>query len=144
MAGDGVMEFGDWIIKDALQRNPCVKVPEFPDELTCLKLDESDVSVEWRVYVPKGSECSECKERRGYYLDAETIQRQQKHIAQLERENAEALRMLVNQAATIKGQIDGLHARDELIRDLWPFVLADGASEAFAERMREIGIEVDE
>ncbi|MBQ9000489.1 MAG: hypothetical protein IJ087_01395 [Eggerthellaceae bacterium] len=62
--------------------------------------------------------CSECKERKGYYLDAETIRNQQEHIAQLERENAEALRMLANQAATIKGQIEGLHARDELIRDM--------------------------
>lgn len=28
--------------------------------------------------------------------------------------------------------------RDELIRDMWPFVLADGASEAFEERIREL------
>ena len=30
----------------------------------------------------------------------------------------------------------------ELMRDMWPLVLADGASEAFAERLREFGIEV--
>jgi len=31
---------------------------------------------------------------------------------------------------------------ESLVRDMWPLVLADGASEAFAERMRELGIEV--
>ena len=31
---------------------------------------------------------------------------------------------------------------ESLVRDMWPLVLADSASEAFAERMRELGIEV--
>lgn len=39
---------------------------------------------------------------------------------------------------------DAVRQRDELLGDMWTLVLADGASEAFAERMRELGIEVDE
>ena len=71
-------------------------------------------------------------------------------IAQLERENAEALQMLANQAATIKRQIDGLHARDELIRDLHENLCADcdrceslgACCDGLPARMRELGIEV--
>ena|GEM_PF-1538254 len=78
--------------------------------------------------------CSECKERQGYYLDAETIQRQQEHIEKLTVERDAYFEM-------VKRVQSDCDARDELIRDMWPFVLADGASEAFAERMRELGIE---
>ena len=94
--------------------------------------------------------CSECKERKGYYLDAETIQRQQEHIAELQRENEEVLEAWANQAATIKAQIDGLHARDELIRDMFREVLVlDGIGVPtdcmeHEQRMRELGIEVDD
>ena len=40
----------------------------------------------------RAQECSTCKERQGYYLDAETIQNQHEHIAELMREN-ERLRL---------------------------------------------------
>ena len=144
MAGDGVIEFGDWIIKDALQRNPCVKVPEFPDELTCLKLDESDVSVEWRVYVPKGSECPECKEHQGYYLDAETIQRQQEHIAELQAKVAYWVGQYDN-------ALDERDAREALIHSLFSTMNTlriNGHAptgrqlDHYERRMRELGIEV--
>jgi DNA-binding ferritin-like protein len=79
--------------------------------------------------------CSECKERQGYYLDAETIQSQQEHIEKLTVDR-DAYFEMVKQ---VQADCD---ARDELIRDMWPFVLADGASEAFEKRMRELGIEV--
>lgn len=86
--------------------------------------------------------CSECKERQGYYLDAETIQSQQEHIAELERERDEWRLKCCEEA--------GLHAshvfqRDELIRDLYEnlWTHKPKCAEAFAERMRELGIEVN-
>lgn len=56
--------------------------------------------------------CSECKERKGYYLDAETIQRQQERIAELER-SLEHYRLEV---ICYENDVD---RRDALIRDLW-------------------------
>lgn len=82
--------------------------------------------------------CSECKERQGYYLDAETIQRQQERIAELEAENR---RMSADLYATT-GANDKL---EDLAIDLYCQLLnAYDAKEldGFAERMREIGIEV--
>ena len=69
-------------------------------------------------------------------------------IAELERENTEALQMLANKAATIKEQIEGMHARDELIRDMARELrgLNDGGIPTdcmeHEQRMRELGIEV--
>ena len=53
--------------------------------------------------------CSECKERQGYYLDAETIQRQQERIAELEREGAALFYDYAYTSDALK----------ELIRDMW-------------------------
>ena len=89
--------------------------------------------------------CSECKERQGYYLDAETIQRQQERIAELERERDEWQLKCCEEA--------GLHAshvfqRDELIRDLWVGIVREHPQGGFPDmgliekRMRELGIEV--
>lgn len=86
--------------------------------------------------------CSECKERQGYYLDAETIRNQQERIAELERERDEWQLKCCEEA--------GLHAshvyqRDKLIRDLWEFISAAERAQwpELAERMRAMGIEVD-
>ena len=55
--------------------------------------------------------CSECKERQGYYLDAETIQRQQESIAKLTVERDAYFEMVKR----VQADCD---ARDELIRDM--------------------------
>ena len=142
MAGDGVMEFGNWIVLDALKGNPCVKVSEFPDELTCIVYDEHDNAIEWRVYVPKGLKCSECKERQGYYLDAETIKRQQERIAKLTVERDAYFEMVKR----VQADCD---ARDALIRDMWAGIVREHPQGGFPDmglmekRMRELGIEVD-
>ena len=82
--------------------------------------------------------CSECKERQGYYLDAETIQRQQESIAELE--------------GLVRAHESGMREawaeydkRDELIRDMYLQLLnAYDAKEmdGFAERMGKLEIEV--
>lgn len=71
-----------------------------------------------------------------------------RRIAELERENAEALQMLANQAATIKGQIEGLYVRDEMIRDLWTAItwmhgMSDAKRDELRRRIRDMGIDLD-
>lgn len=89
--------------------------------------------------------CSECKERQGHYLDAETIRNQQERIAELERERDEWQLKCCEEA--------GLHAshvfqRDELIRDMWAGIVHEHSQGGFPDmglmekRMRELGIEV--
>ena len=56
--------------------------------------------------------CSECKERQGYYLDAETIQRQQERIAELEAERDHW------QGVALKRTAENAELR-ELVRDMW-------------------------
>ena len=85
--------------------------------------------------------CSECKERQGYYLDAETIRNQQERIAELE--------------AVVRAHEHGMREawaeyekRDELIRDLWAGIVREHPQGGFPDmglmeqRMRELGIEV--
>ena len=85
--------------------------------------------------------CSECTERQGYYMDAETIQRQQEHIDKLKALNGE-LCAEINEEAT--GRIE----RDELIRDMWAGIVREHPQGGFPDmglmeqRMRELGIEV--
>ena len=139
MAGDGVMEFGDWIINDVLIRNPYVRVSEFPDELTCIVYDGAENALEWRVYVPKGSECSECREWHGYYTKAEMIQRQQERIAELTVERDAYFEMVKR----VQADCD---ARDALIRDMWAGIVREHPQGGFPDmglmekRMRELGI----
>jgi hypothetical protein len=69
--------------------------------------------------------CSDCTERRGYYLDAETIRNQQERIAELE---AERNRWHVEQVHAMGNWRDAfsrvteleaaIAKRDELIRDM--------------------------
>lgn len=90
--------------------------------------------------------CSECEERQGYYLDAETIQRQQEHIAKLEREGAAAF-------YDVSYTRDALRQRDELIREILKALSAEckpyrinGLPEQvayFKAKARNIGCEVD-
>jgi len=82
------------------------------------------------------------REKEAAYMDANHEQGMQlieqgKRIAELERAT-EHYRLEI---ICYENDVD---ARDALICDMWPLVLADGASEAFAERMRELGIEVGE
>ena len=82
--------------------------------------------------------CSECKERQGYYLDAETIQRQQEHIAELEAENRW-------QSAYLYMTTGANDKLEDLVLDLYCQLLnAYDAKELgeFVERMKELGIEV--
>jgi len=84
----------------------------------------------------------ELREKEAVYMDANHEQgiqliEQGKRIAELER-------MLEHDRLEIICYENDVDARDALICDMWPLVLADGASEAFAERMRELGIEVGE
>ena len=91
-------------------------------------------------------DCGECKERQGYYLDAETIRNQQERIAELTIERDTYFEMVKR----VQADCD---ARDELIRDMWEDLvgLQGGYEELgyqtslpeFAERLREFGIEVD-
>lgn len=81
--------------------------------------------------------CSECKERKGYYLDAETIQHQQERIAKLTVERDAYFEMVKR----VQADCD---ARDELIRDMAPFVCADDGIDEIERRIRELGIEVDD
>lgn len=84
--------------------------------------------------------CSECKERKGYYLDAETIQRQQEHIAKLTVERDAYFEMVKR----VQADCD---ARDALIRDLYNSlwtVSEAWAYDLYAKRIRELGIEVDD
>ena len=63
--------------------------------------------------------CSECTERRGYYLDAETIQRQQEHIAELRAEKERVVSELgAELVVQAKKNACQLAERDELIRDM--------------------------
>lgn len=82
----------------------------------------------------------ELREKEAAYMDANHEQGMQlieqgKRVAELER-------MLEHDRLEIICYENDVDARDALICDMWPLVLADGASEAFAERMRELGIEV--
>lgn len=102
--------------------------------------------------------CSECTERQGHYLDAETIQRQHEHIAQLEAERDELQCKWFEEA--------GLHAshvyrRDELIRDMLTYedhhcadcecndsggkreMKSCFTAQRFAKRAMDMGIEVE-
>ena len=84
--------------------------------------------------------CSECKERQGYYLDAETIQRQQERIAELTVERDHW------QGVALKRTAENAELR-ELVRDMltyvaYPYVCV--RPEVLVERARELGIEVDE
>lgn|GEM_PF-3609597 len=91
--------------------------------------------------------CLACKERQGHYLDAETIHRQQEHIAKLEREGAAAF----YDASYTR---DALKQRDELIREILKALSAEckpyrlnGLPEQvayFKAKARNIGCEVDE
>lgn len=99
--------------------------------------------------------CSECRERQGHYLDAETIRNQQESIAELRRAT-EHYRLEI---ICYENDVD---ARDELIRDMhrvmWACreaacphrengcfrVRGNGDGKCwFEQRMREFGIEVD-
>ena len=86
-------------------------------------------------------ECSECKERQGYYLGAETIQRQQERIDELER-------MLEHDRLEIICYENDVDARDGLIRDIWVGIVREHPQGGFPDmglmekRMRELGIEV--
>ena len=88
------------------------------------------------------SKCSECKERQGYYLDAETIQRQQERIAKLTIERDAYFEMVKR----VQADCD---ARDELISDMARELrgLNDGGVPTdcmeYERRMRELGIEAD-
>lgn len=112
-------------------------------------------------YVVDGK-CESCTERKGYYIDAETIQGQQEHIAELEREFALANlkasedfkpRCDVCDRATLLVQIEAL---ESLVRDLyaeltmpqWDKVIRaiddDYTPTDFKNRMDELGLmEVD-
>lgn len=85
--------------------------------------------------------CSECKERQSYYLDAETIQRQQERIAELERATEH------NRLEVICYEND-VDRRDTLIHDMARELrsLNDGGVSTdcmeHERRMRELGIEV--
>ena len=91
--------------------------------------------------------CSECRERQGYYLDAETIQRQQERIAELESEGAAAF----YDASYTRG--DALRQRDELIREIIKALAAEckpyrinGLPEQvahFKAKARSMGCEVE-
>ena len=65
--------------------------------------------------------CSDCTERQGYYLDAETIRNQQEHIAELQAENARLYRINENIGAELANfgehRDKAIAERDELIRD---------------------------
>lgn len=82
--------------------------------------------------------CSECTVRKGYCEDAETIRGQQEHIASL----TLARDAYLDMAKCVQRDCD---ARDELVRDLYDnlWTHVPKCAEAFAERMRELGIEVD-
>ena len=82
-------------------------------------------------------DCGKCKERQGYYLDAETIQRQQERIAELQVKVAYWVGQYDN-------AIDERDVRDVLIRDMMPFMCEDDGIERIETRIRELGIEVDE
>lgn len=112
--------------------------------------------------------CSECKERKGHYLDAETIQRQQERIAELEaqlegRVREMAAGALEAQAGIMQRMLADMAARDELIRNLYRMVncacltdklhcigcemLGEGAPcdlTKMHRRICDMGIEVDE
>lgn len=86
--------------------------------------------------------CSECKERQGYYLDAETIQRQQERIAKLTVERDAYFEMVKR----VQADCD---ARDALIRDMWAGIVREHPQGGFPDmglmekRMRELGIDLD-
>lgn len=98
-----------------------------------------DGTVDERRYVPEGGTENEWKARCRDVLKLERQARDdyEQAMATLQGEFA--------RAEHLKAEVDGLkwaiEERDALIRDMWPLVLADGASEAFSERMRELGIE---
>lgn len=81
--------------------------------------------------------CSKCKERQGYYMDAETIRNQQEHIAELTVERDAYFEMVKR----VQADCD---ARDELIRDMMPFMCEDDGIKGIEARIRELGIEVDD
>lgn len=104
--------------------------------------------------------CSECKERQGYYRDAETIRNQQEHIAELERqlEAREVVDWWTDEhgdthAIAANGQevchyVRGEHAeavnralaeRDELIRDLLREAWVVRHDDPFYAGYRELG-----
>lgn len=85
--------------------------------------------------------CSECKERRGHYLDAETIRNQQEHIAELTVERDAYFEMVKR----VQADCD---ARDALIRDLWTAItwmhgMSDAKRDELRRRLEEFGIEVE-
>ncbi len=119
------------------------------------------------VWNRRASGCSTCAERRGYHEDAETIQRQQERIAELEAEAA-ALRMqttlqqLLRREMTEEAEcmLEMIAERDALIRDLLKCVtinsydcygcpmtecevLAGSDKCMLVKRAREFGIEED-
>ena len=103
----------------------------------------TDQQFAWAVHDGElWGKCSECKERQGYYLDAETIQRQQERIAELERERGEWQYKFCKESGL---HVSDVFQRDKLIRDMYLQLLnAYDAKELdeFAERIRAIGIEV--
>ena len=107
------------------------------------RIDEQTVEqVKGRLAELGYRKCSECTERQGYYLDAETIQRQQEHIAKLTIERDAYFEMVKR----VQADCD---ARDDLIRDMARELrgLNDGGVPTdcmeYERRMRELGIEAD-
>ena len=91
--------------------------------------------------------CSECKERQGYYLDAETIRNQQERIAELERAlEAKSLRLVM-----CENEVGGYY---DILRDVYDaycfecdpwaegFACAffDGSECSVRKRMEDMGI----
>ncbi|HAM16724.1 MAG TPA: hypothetical protein DCP91_12885 [Eggerthellaceae bacterium] len=90
--------------------------------------------------------CSECKERQGHYIDAETIQRQQERIAEIKGELRKSYDAQSVKAEELTRRGVLLDKLEDLAIDLYCQLLnAYDAKEldGFAERMRELGIEVD-
>ena len=100
--------------------------------------------------------CSECEERQKHYLDAETIQRQQEHVAELETE-ASALRVQTALQQQLRSEMteeaecmqEMVEERDGLIRDMWTAItwmhgMGDVKRDELRRRIRDMGIDLEE
>jgi hypothetical protein len=67
------------------------------------------------------TDCETCTERRGYYMDAETIANQQEHIAELEADRDHWRELFCEQAGDTL-TLDRENAElKSLVRDIWTF-----------------------